>query len=270
MLLAASQFAYGQAIRPPATPLVVFDPYLSIWSMSDKLTDTNTKHWTGTEQALGGLVRIDGRTYRFMGTRPRRSVPALPQLSLRVLPTHTSYTFGGDGIQLVVTFFTPSFPDDVDVLARPVTYLNWDVSATDGGKHSVSIMLDCDPVLAVDNNTQPVTWSRAHTGSLTVLSAGSRDQRVLERSGDNLRRDWGYFHLAIPVSEHAVVANSSEALRRFGDAATGRQRCSSGGHASHGGDRVSDQQQARSAGLHRAVFHRLPEPAIAALLAAER
>jgi hypothetical protein len=211
--------AQGQ-IRPPATPLVAFDPYFSVWSMSDKLTDSNTKHWTGTEQALSGLVRIDGKCYRFMGTRPRRSVPALPQTSLKLLPTRSVYEFGGDGIRLVVTFFTPSFPDDVEVMARPVTYLTWDVSSTDGGKHSVAILLDCDPALAVDQNTQEVTWSRAQAVGLTVLSVGSRDQRVLERSGDDLRRDWGYFHLAVPVSEQATLANSREALSSF--AASGK------------------------------------------------
>jgi len=214
--------AYGQdtVLRPPATPLVAVDPYFSIWSMSDKLTDSNTKHWTGAEQALSGLIRIDGKTYRFMGTRPRRSVPALPQLSVEVLPTHTIYTFGGDGIRLVFTFFTPSFPDDVEVMARPVTYLTWGLSSTDGGKHGVSILLDCDPAVAVDHNAQEVTWSRAQAGPLAVLSVGSRDQRVLERSGDDLRRDWGYFHLAVPAGEQAMLVNSKDAVSSF--AASGR------------------------------------------------
>jgi len=183
--------------------------------MSDKLTDTNTKHWTGAEQPLSGLIRIDGKNFRFMGTRPRRSIPALPQVSLHELPTHTVYGFGGEGIRLVVTFFTPSFPDDVEAMARPVTYLSWDLSSTDGRKHSVSILLDCDPVLAVDNNSQEVTWSRAKAGSLVVLSTGSRDQRVLERSGDDVRRDWGYFHLAVPVGEQTEVMNAREAMSSF-------------------------------------------------------
>jgi hypothetical protein len=202
-------------IRPPATPLVVYDPYFSIWSMADKLTDANTRHWTGAEQALSGLVRVDGTSYRFMGTRPRRTVPAMEQLSLTVTPTHTIYVFSAGGIRLVFTFFTPAFPNDIEVMARPVTYLNWDVSATDGNKHSVAILLDCDPVLAVDNGDQEVVWGRAQAGSLTILSVGSRDQRVLERSGDNLRRDWGYFHLAVPLEEQATVVTSSDAITMF-------------------------------------------------------
>src|SRR5664279_178891 len=118
-------------LRPPATPLVAHDPYFSIWSDSDNLTDENTKHWTGSEQPLTGLIRVDGSNFRYMGARPRHNVPALKQLSLLVTPTHTVYTFAGAGIRLVLTFFTPALPGDIDLLSRPVTYLKWDVSSTD-------------------------------------------------------------------------------------------------------------------------------------------
>lgn len=205
----------GPVLRPPATPLVVHDPYFSIWSMADKLTDGNTKHWTGVDQPISGLIRIDGKTYRFLGAKPRRNVPAMDQVSVTVSPTHTVYTFTAGGVGLGLTFFTPALPDDVDVMARPVTYLSWDVKSADAAKHEVSIFLDCDPVLGVDDNTQEVVWGRAQAGTLTILSVGSRDQRVLERSGDNLRGDWGYFHLAVPSSEQALTVVSKDPLGSF-------------------------------------------------------
>ena len=223
LIVSAAPIAgYGQTAteqqRPPAVPLVAYDPYFSVWSMADKLTDENTKHWTGTEQPLTGLVRIDGANYRYMGVRPRHGVPAMRQVSVSVTPTHTVYTFNDAGVRLVLTFFTPAFPEDLDLLSRPVTYLTWDVAAVDGKKHDISIYFDVDPVFAVNTNDQQVTWSRARAGSLTVLNAGSRDQRVLDRAGDNLRIDWGYCHLAVPDNEHAMLANAADAsniLRRI-------------------------------------------------------
>jgi hypothetical protein len=73
-----------------------------------------------------------------------------------------------------------------------MTYLTWDVTGIDGKKHKVVIYLDADPVLALDTADQEVIWGRVRAGSLTLLNAGPRDQRVLERSGDNLRIGWGY------------------------------------------------------------------------------
>jgi hypothetical protein len=216
LAFAAPRAAFAQApqYRPPAIPLIAHNPYFSIWSFSNHLTDDATRHWTGVEQPLTGLVRIDGRSFRFMGNSPEET-PALPQTAVEVTPTHTRYSFGGNGIALALSFFTPSFPEDLDLLSRPVTYLTWAAQATDGKAHDVAIFLDVDPRISVNSGDQQVTWSRARTQSLQVLSVGSRDQQPVNRSGDNLRIDWGYFHLAIPSAETAEATEVSDPAREF-------------------------------------------------------
>jgi hypothetical protein len=209
-ILAALQAVAQQ--RPPAVPLVVHNPYFSVWSMGDKLTDQNTKHWTGRQQPIYGLARIDGRTWRFMGDDPRE-MPAMEQTSLEVTPTHTIYQFQAGQVNLKVTFFSPAFPKDLDTLSRPVTYLT--VSAMGQGEHELSVLIDVDPVIAVNSSDQPVIWGRSRAQGLTVLNVGSRDQRVLNRPGDDLRIDWGYFHLAAPDGAGAQFVLSENALHEF-------------------------------------------------------
>lgn len=55
-------------LRAPAYPLVTIDPYASAWSMSDNLYDSPVRHWTGKDFPLIGVVKVDGVSYRFMGT----------------------------------------------------------------------------------------------------------------------------------------------------------------------------------------------------------
>ncbi|GBU06945.1 glutaminase [Bacteroidales bacterium] len=54
-------------LRAPSVPLITSDPYLSIWSPYNKLTEGNTEHWTAAEHPLIGAIRVDGQVYRFMG-----------------------------------------------------------------------------------------------------------------------------------------------------------------------------------------------------------
>jgi hypothetical protein len=200
--------------RAPATPLITHDPYFSVWSTTDNLTDSDTSHWTGTSQPITGIARIDGKPFRFMGHHPN-GIPAMRQATRSIAATHTRYEFREGGVALKLTFFTPAMMNDLDLLSRPVTYLTWSAQAADGAKHQVSILLDVDPVIAVNDRSQQVVSFRHQTSSLNVLSVGSRDQNILNRSGDNLRIDWGYFHLGVPKDEASVMAITPRPAQRF-------------------------------------------------------
>jgi hypothetical protein len=205
--------------RPPATPLIVHNPYFSIWSQTDLLTGSPTRHWTGHPQPLTGLIRIDNKPFRIMGQDPA-SVPALEQTSMVLTPTHTRYSFAGEGVSLELTFFTPAFLNDLEILSRPVTYLTWAVHTTDGKQHAVSLMLDANPGIATSIDGQAVAFSRNRTEQTEVLSVGTRDQSILNRSGDDLRIDWGYFHIAVPDDEPSDTTISEQPIQAF--SATGK------------------------------------------------
>lgn len=210
---------YARDLRPPAVPLIACDPYFSVWSTADHLTDDVTRHWSGTPQSLVGLVRVDGKTYRVIGNEPRQ-VPALEQKKVQVLPTRTIYEFEGADIGLTLTFMTPTLPQNLDVLSRPITYIAWAVKSQDSREHAVSLYFDASAQLAVNTMDQEVVASRYRVGSgITALRVGTKEQPMLQKSGDSLRIDWGYLYVAAPpvAGLDQAIASRQTALTAFAE-----------------------------------------------------
>ena len=206
-----STAAPGPVLRPPSVPLVACDPYFSIWSPGDKLTDVETTHWTGKPHRLRSMARIDGKNYRIMGHGTRESSDMLEQKSLTVLPTRTIYTFESAGVALTLTFMTPSLPEDIDLLSRPLTYVTYDLRSTDGRTHDVVLSLAAFAEIAVNGTNQDVVMSvpKLNAG-LRVAKVGSRQQPVLAKKGDDIRIDWGYLYLAAPNTERPTVRTTPQ------------------------------------------------------------
>ncbi|HYG35785.1 MAG TPA: DUF4965 domain-containing protein, partial [Clostridia bacterium] len=202
-------------LRAPAVPLVAVDPYFSIWSPADKLTDAATMHWTEAPNRLTSLVRIDGKSYRIMGDEPK-SIPALEQTKLEILPTTVTYTFEGSGVRISLAFMTPLLPEDLMVFSRPVTYLTWEVTSIDGQPHNVQVYYDNTAELVVhDPRVEKVTWSNAKFGSVRAMKVGSSEQAVLRRKGDAVRINWGYDYVAVPSSQKGKTAiGSADVVRQ--------------------------------------------------------
>lgn len=205
-----------RAFRPPAVPLVVHDPYFSIWSFSDELAGDWPRHWTGAIHGLSSMIRVDGTTYRLMG-RELHDAPAMRQTGLEVTPLRSIYDFEEGGVHVRLTFTSPLLPEDLELVGRPVTYLTWEVWSTDGRPHEVSLYYDNSAELVVNQASQAVCWSRPVVPGLVVLCMGSAEQPVLQKKGDDLRIDWGYLYVAAPqaAGTTAVVADHLSARKGF-------------------------------------------------------
>lgn len=218
LLMMGTSLPKATDFRPPAIPLVANDPYFSVWSMADRLTDDVTKHWTGSPQSLCGLVRIDGKAYRIIGNEPE-PIPAMEQRRVEVWPTRTIYSFESAGVRITLIFMTPVLPSDVELMSRPVTYVTWTVQSIDGIEHSVSLYFDASAEFAVDTPAQQVVASRYQVGSGSALRIGSEQQPVLQKTGDFIRIDWGYLYaLPSPGSDaREVITTRRQARERFAE-----------------------------------------------------
>jgi hypothetical protein len=179
--------------------------------MADRLTDDTTRHWTRRQHPLVSLIRIDEKAYRLMGTEPK-DVTAMKQVGVRVLPTRSVYDFDDGHVHVTLTFLTPALPENLEVLSRPLTYLNWEVRSVDGVAHTISIYDSTSALLAVNTPDQQVEWARSAADGLTVLRVGTVDQTLLQPAGDDTRIDWGFAYVAAPAAQARAAVGSSTAL----------------------------------------------------------
>ncbi|MDR2423114.1 MAG: DUF4965 domain-containing protein [Prevotellaceae bacterium] len=355
-------------LRAPAYPLVTIDPYTSAWSFADNLYDKSVKHWTGEKFPLIGVLRVDGKCYRFMGTeippvtqiletaetgswtgRYTLSKPAddwektafndsrwlegaaafgtdyepvtktlwggnnteiwvrrevnldedllsekifleyshdddfelyingikvvetgyrwrqnvfvpVPDAALQTLKkgkniiaahcfnhtggalvdfglhkvikntesfettavqqsvdvqaTQTHYRFACGPVALNLTFTAPLLMHDLELVSRPVNYISYEVESTDKQGHQVEIYFNAAPAWALNTGTEASRSESYEKDGLVFLKTGSAEQKILEKGGDNVRIDWGYFYLCAEKNKAVCAIGDPVALHR--------------------------------------------------------
>ncbi|SEB17982.1 glutaminase family protein [Pedobacter hartonius] len=355
--------ASAQERKAPAYPLITHDPYFSVWSFSDDLNASPTRHWTGANQSLSGLLKVDGKIYRFLGNLEENFGTVLPasdekaytvkyttnapaagwekagfadaawksgtapfgdgqaatqwktsdlwtrrtfnltttdfnNLKLKIMhdddtevylngekiysctcfngkfinvpvdnkilrkgqnilaihvknnvggqwldagliyekpvtatqnvlsakqsdvklnATQTNYSFDCGNVNLDVSFTSPLLMNNLDLLARPVSYVSFKLKAKDGKPHVAEVYFGASTALAVNTPFQEVKASAEQHGGLSILKAGTTEQPLLKKKGDDVRIDWGYIYIAAPqkTGAHQYVSSAATALSSF-------------------------------------------------------
>lgn len=191
-------------IRPAAVPLITVDPFFSIWSVDDALYGGPTEHWCGRPCPIMAGIYVDGAYHGIAGSDENGKImrERVFQRNLEITPLSTIYTFENEAAIVKLTFTTPLLPDRPDILARPISYVKYDI--TPKTKRTVRFVFGISSRACVDNKCQSVVFRRCR-GS---LACGNAVQNPLAQSGDCVLIDWGYLHLA--GGEDVKVAQLTE------------------------------------------------------------
>ncbi|WP_116108782.1 glutaminase family protein [Lewinella sp. IMCC34191] len=176
------------------------------WQHSYKylpIPDAATESLTPTGNVLAIHIRntaggqwLDAGIVRKVSLPEQAQITKAEQTDLTLTANQTAYTFDCGGVQLRTTFTSPLLIDDLELYARPISYLDVSVEPTDGAAHDVAIYVGASGDIARNMPSQELSTSRGRKDGLNYLRVGTSEQPVLEKKGDDLRVDWGYFYLA--------------------------------------------------------------------------
>lgn len=178
--------------RAASIPLIMHDPYFSIWSSSDHLYDADTVHWTGKRQQIRGYLTVDKTVYCFMGDKEFHQI--LPQISLDVTATATTYTFENDKVRLCCRFTSPLILSDPLLVSRPCTYIDFMVEKKNADNVKLDFIVSAD--LVRQEKDEVAGFAGTFKQDFSYASMGRMRQQPLGSSGDHTTIDWGYVYLA--------------------------------------------------------------------------
>ena len=193
-------------MRPPATPIINIDPYFSIWAEDSVLK--NTVHWTGSPNTMYGGVSVDGTEYHFLGKNDDRNRPSMDIENIEIDAFSTIITYKNNAIRLTVHFTSPILLEDLYYVSRPVAYANTAFESLDGKEHDVKVKFIASEELVLNAKGEGRAIANpVSVDGVTAICMGNGNQKVLWRSGDSIRIDWGYLYLGVKgegIVKHTV------------------------------------------------------------------
>jgi hypothetical protein len=219
-------------IRPPAPPLAVRNPYVSTWLPATVLPATWPEFWAGHTTAMGGIARIDGVAFMFMGdpsiiltipngnygtpTTTQGFEQALQQTKLEVTPTRSTFTLEGGGVELVAEFLSPVEPGDTKRQSIPFSYVTLSARSIDGKTHDVQLYADISGEWCSGDDGQQITWSPSQVsysgGTLQVWSVELASQQPLTEQDQQAA--WGSTVWATPATSGLTYQSGQDVVVR--------------------------------------------------------
>ena len=163
------------------------------------------------QNTLGGAL-VDFGLYRSDNAAMKLATSA-QQTSADVQATRTIYTFTCGEIDLRLTFMAPLLLDNLDLVSRPVNYVTYEVTSNDGTEHDVEIYFEAGPQWARHANSQKSISEVVADERFVYAKTGTVEQPILQKFGDDVRIDWGYFYLAGDKTRYSTAKGNPFDMR---------------------------------------------------------
>jgi hypothetical protein len=163
---------------------------------------------------------VDGKPYKFLGNLPgdtTQSILNATQLYVEVTATQTKYQFNCGPVSLGINFLSPLIASDLDLVSRPLTYVDISVQSADGKSHHTEILFSVSGDLSKNEKIQRVKTEAGKKDNIEYLKAGVIDQKILGRKGDDVRIDWGHLYLGSGSPSVNLKDIGIDQLRRFAE-----------------------------------------------------
>ena len=147
-------------------------------------------HCTNT----GGPGFIDAGLYNEL---PGKPLAAAIQKSAEMTATKTQFKMTCGPVDVEVNFLSPLLIESLDMVSRPISYLQLKFKSNDTKDHSVSAYVGFSGNLTVNTPSQEVKASVLEGIQRSTLKAGSVEQPILKKKGDDLRIDWGHLYVTV-------------------------------------------------------------------------
>ncbi|MEO7216087.1 DUF4965 domain-containing protein [Mucilaginibacter sp.] len=169
-------------------------------------------HCTNT----GGLASLDAGLSVKVEDKTNEAIKMAKQTAVKVDATQTIYSFKCGAVNLNVTFTSPLLITDIKTLANPVSYITYEVKANDNKTHAVDLYQGVSTDAAVNTPAQEVKAETYTAGTIKIMKAGTTEQPVLKKRGDDLRIDWGYLYVASPTyNARQYITTEDEAINSY-------------------------------------------------------
>ena len=113
--------------------------------------------------------------------KEEESILQAEQKNVTINATQTRYEFVCGKANLTLTFTSPLLLQDLNLLARPVSYVNMLVKSNDGLAHGVQIYFGASTDIAVNSPAQEIKAEKYKSNGLSILKAGTIEQPILAK-----------------------------------------------------------------------------------------